>query len=43
MTASFRSRLSGSSDQRGRRATDPEERFTQWVTIGFIEIGRAHV
>ena len=33
-----RSRLSGSSDQRGRRATDPEERFTQWVTIGFIAL-----
>ena len=38
MTASFRSRLSGSSDQRGRHATDQEERFTQWVTIGFIAL-----
>lgn len=38
MTASFRSRLSGPSNQRGRRANDPEERFTQWVTIGFIAL-----
>jgi parvulin-like peptidyl-prolyl isomerase len=37
MTSSIRRRLPGSTQpSRPRRAHDPEERFTRWVTIGFI-------
>ncbi len=36
MTASFRSRLPGQTPSRGRRNSDPEERFTRRVTLGFI-------